>query len=66
MLRIFQPMRRSHTLKNKRLGNFIKKIRKQPNVYSKDVKDYPEGVWTLPPSLKFKDKRPQKISCYRR
>jgi predicted methyltransferase len=26
------------------------------NANSKDTKDYPEGVWTLPPSLKLKDK----------
>ena len=26
------------------------------NANSKDTKDYPEGVWTLPPALKLKDK----------
>lgn len=26
------------------------------NANSKDTKDYPEGVWTLPPTLKLKDK----------
>jgi len=26
------------------------------NANSKDTKDYPEGVWTLPPSLRLKDK----------
>jgi Predicted methyltransferase len=26
------------------------------NANSKDSKDYPEGVWTLPPALKLKDK----------
>jgi predicted methyltransferase len=26
------------------------------NANSKDAKDYPEGVWTLPPTLKLKDK----------
>jgi predicted methyltransferase len=26
------------------------------NANSQDSKDYPEGVWTLPPALKLKDK----------
>ncbi len=26
------------------------------NANPKDVKDYPEGVWTLPPTLKLKEK----------
>ncbi len=26
------------------------------NANSKDIKDYPEGVWTLPPTLRLKDK----------
>lgn len=26
------------------------------NANSKDTKNYPEGVWTLPPSLRLKDK----------
>jgi predicted methyltransferase len=26
------------------------------NANNKDIKDYPEGVWTLPPSLRLKDK----------
>ncbi|MGR9012230.1 MAG: class I SAM-dependent methyltransferase [Gammaproteobacteria bacterium] len=30
------------------------------NANSKDTKDYPEGVWTLPPALKLKDKDKKK------
>ncbi|MGZ4968795.1 MAG: class I SAM-dependent methyltransferase [Methylobacter sp.] len=30
------------------------------NANSKDTKDYPEGVWTLPPALKLKDKDREK------
>jgi predicted methyltransferase len=30
------------------------------NANSKDTKDYPEGVWTLPPALKLKDKNRKK------
>ena len=31
------------------------------NANSKDTKDYPEGVWTLPPSLRLKDKDRKKF-----
>jgi predicted methyltransferase len=30
------------------------------NANAKDTKDYPEGVWTLPPTLQLKDKDKQK------
>jgi predicted methyltransferase len=30
------------------------------NANSKDTKDYPEGVWTLPPSLRLKDQDREK------
>ncbi len=30
------------------------------NANSKDTKDYPEGVWTLPPALRLKDKNRKK------
>jgi predicted methyltransferase len=33
---------------------FLKKS--EINTNSKDTKDYPAGVWTLPPSLALKDK----------
>ena len=32
------------------------------NANPKDIKDYPEGVWTLPPSLRLKEKRQGKVS----
>jgi len=34
--------------------------RSEINANSKDTKDYPEGVWTLPPALKLKDKDSKK------
>ncbi|MDI1275914.1 methyltransferase [Methylobacter sp.] len=33
------------------------------NANSKDTKDYPEGVWTLPPALKLKDKDRKKYQA---
>jgi predicted methyltransferase len=33
------------------------------NANSKDSKDYPEGVWTLPPALKLKDKDKNKYQA---
>jgi predicted methyltransferase len=33
------------------------------NANSKDTKDYPEGVWTLPPTLKLKDKNRKKYQA---
>ncbi|SDJ55152.1 hypothetical protein SAMN04488540_109143 [Ferrimonas sediminum] len=30
------------------------------NANAKDSKDYPEGVWTLPPSLRLKEQDKQK------
>ena len=32
------------------------------NANAKDTKDYPEGVWTLPPSFRLKDKDRQKYA----
>lgn len=34
--------------------------RSEINANSKDTKDYPEGVWTLPPALRLKDKNRKK------
>jgi len=33
------------------------------NANSKDTKDYPEGVWTLPPALKLKDRDREKYQA---
>ncbi len=33
------------------------------NANSKDTKDYPQGVWTLPPTLRLKDKDRKKYSA---
>ena len=32
------------------------------NANPKDTKDYPKGVWTLPPTLRLKDKDRQKYT----
>ena len=38
----------------------------EANANSKDTKDYPDGVWTLPPSYRLKDKDHDQVCGHRR
>ncbi len=40
--------------------------RSEINANPKDTKDYPEGVWTLPPALRLKEVDKEEICRHRR
>jgi predicted methyltransferase len=44
-----------HVIKLAKAAGFQLAGRSEINANLKDTKDYPEGVWTLPPTLRMKD-----------
>ncbi|MGE3626761.1 MAG: class I SAM-dependent methyltransferase [Hyphomicrobiales bacterium] len=49
-----------HVIQLAEAAGFKLSARSEINANPKDTKDYPEGVWTLPPSLRLKDKDREK------
>ena len=45
-----------HAIKVAEKHGFTLVSKSEINANSKDIKDYPRGVWTLPPSLRLKEK----------
>jgi predicted methyltransferase len=44
-------------------AGFKLQARSEINANPKDTKDHPEGVWTLPPSFRMKDKDREKYTA---
>jgi predicted methyltransferase len=53
-------VREDYVIKLAEDAGFKLKERSEINANKKDTKDYPEGVWTLPPALRLKDQDRQK------
>ncbi|MGD0074885.1 MAG: methyltransferase [Candidatus Binataceae bacterium] len=53
-------VREDYVIKLAEAAGFKLVAKSEINANPKDTKDYPEGVWTLPPTLKLKDRDKQK------
>jgi predicted methyltransferase len=53
-------VREDYVIKLAEDAGFKLQERSEINANKKDTKDYPEGVWTLPPALRLKDQDRQK------